>query len=147
MPSLYAFVVCDKVILDQSGLASLISLFSIITAGLPTESSEIPPNAVAPKEWAVFTSWDWEPGDEGKEYTHRTQILHPDGTLFLQIPDVRFIMQPGRKQQITSPVLAIPIGQRGMCKVRMWLEFGDVTVFEPRPIEIEIKHEKPGGTP
>jgi hypothetical protein len=140
MPTPYVFVICEKVILEQSNVASLISLFTQINIDA---AAEIPPNAVVPKEWAIFVSWDWEPSDAGREYTNRIQILHPDGTVFLEIPPVAFTMQEGRKQQVNTPVLGIPIGQLGRCAVRLWLEHAGVVVIEPRSIYLEVKRNPP----
>jgi hypothetical protein len=140
MPTLYAFVICEKVILDQNIIASLISLFTQVNVDAP---AEVPPNAVIPKEWAVFVSWDWEPTDAGREYLNRIQILHPDGTVFVEMPNSTFTMQPGRKQQINAPVVGIPIGQQGRCGVRLWLEHGGVVVVEPRTIYLDVKHNPP----
>jgi hypothetical protein len=140
MPSLYAFVICEKVILDQNMIASLISLFTQINVDVP---AEVPPNAVVPKEWSVFVSWDWEPTDAGREYLNRIQILHPDGTVFLETPNFAFTMQPGRKQQINIPVLGIPIGQPGRCAVRLTLEHNGAVVVEPQSIYLSVIHNPP----
>lgn len=143
MPALYAFVACEKIILDKNDVASLISLFTIVTATVP---ADVPPNAAIPKEWAIFSSWDCEEGDEGKEYIQHVEILHPDGSIFLVVPDAKFTLEPGRKHQILNPVLGLPIGQQGDCKVNMWLEQNGETVFRARPIALQVKHAIPSAT-
>ncbi len=73
-------VVCEKVIFSRELVASLIGLFTKIVITLPPEAPEVPPNALTAKEWAVFSSWETEPGDELKEYFLCTQTLYPDKT-------------------------------------------------------------------
>src|ERR1700722_14259893 len=96
MPDLYTFVACDKVIIDDSGVASLISLFGNVIITLP-QDAEIPPNALAPKEWALFASWDYELDDDGKEFLQIVQILFPDGKFFIERLETKFVMKRGVK--------------------------------------------------
>jgi hypothetical protein len=140
MPQLYTFVVCDKVIIDEVGVASLITLFSTVTLSM---AGEIPSDALAPKEWAIFAIWDYESADEGKEYNQVVQLLLPDRTSFLERLETKFVMRPGRKQQIKNPVLGFPVGQQGNVTVRLWLEHAGNVIFEARPILLEVKHAPP----
>ncbi len=140
MPQLYMFVACEKVIIDDSGIPSLISLFGIVTLAM---QEEIPPNALAPKEWAIFAAWDPEPIDEEREYTQVVQLLFPDGTSFLDRLETKFVMKVGRRQQVKMPVMGFPVGQQGNVTVRMWLEHAGNVVIEAHPIHLEVKHTPP----
>ena len=71
----YVCVACEKVILAKDNVASLIGLFSKIILTVPADT-ELPKNAVSPKEWAVFSIWDIDPGDEKKQY--EMQKVYPD---------------------------------------------------------------------
>jgi hypothetical protein len=144
MPQLYVFAVCEKVILDQGGVASLISLFTRVNLSLP---ADIPGNAIAPKEWTIFTSWDWEPEDEGREYKQVIQILYPDGSPFLASVEQRFVVQRNTKHQINAPVLGFPIGQSGIYTIRMHLEHNEAVIFEATPIRLEVIHQPGAATP
>jgi hypothetical protein len=142
MPQLYVFAVCEKVIIDQNGIPSLISLFTRVNF---SPATDIPGNAIAPKEWSIYTSWDWEPGDEGREYKQVLQILYPDGSPFMPRQEQRFVMQPNTKHQINTPVLGFPIGQWGTYTVRMQLEHNETVIFQPSPIRLElIRQQAPG---
>src|SRR5271157_362574 len=82
MPKLSIFALCEKVIMDKEDRASLISLFNTISAQILPTNQAIPSNAVAPKEWYVYTSWETEPEDIGKEYRQVVQLLYPNGEPF-----------------------------------------------------------------
>jgi hypothetical protein len=147
MPELHMFVACEKVIVDDSGVVSLICLFNGLSVAALSGGGEFPSNAVAPKEWAVFSSWDWDPADEGKDYVQVIQILYPDGKSFIDRQETKFRMNPGTKHQIKAPILGFPVGQTGMYMVRMWLEDAGRVIVTPRPIRIEVKRTPPSQTP
>ncbi len=87
----------------------MIALFSKIVATVPVGSPEIPANAVIPKEWAIFSSWDSEPSD-AKEYVLCTQILYPDKSQFGEIGRVPVLVQPSLRAQTVVVVKGFPIG-------------------------------------
>ena len=140
MPKLYIFVVCEKVIIDQAGVASLIGLFNKMVVSIPEETSEIPANAVAPKEWVVFAGWLYQEEDEGKEYTQNVEIFYPDGSVFIPKQSTKFIMNKSRKiQNVGTQIVGFPLGQQGQYPIRMWLEAGEVSVMEPVSIYTETE--------
>ena len=141
MPTLYVFAVCEKVIIDKNEVPSLISLFNTMTVGVVPGQvrKEIPLNAVVPKEWFVFSSWDWEADDDGKTYKQHIEVLLPDRSVFVKV-DHDFAIPPRRKIQTSVPIAGFPIGQQGLCTVRTWLEHEGKTIVEPRPILLEVKH-------
>jgi len=146
MPKLYLFAACEKVILDQSGVPSLISLFSKLKLQLPGQLGDIPVNAVAPKEWAVFTSWDWLPSDEGRLYGQCLQVLYPDGKVFVENRELKFTMKPGERQHNAVGIMGFPIGEKGDYRIRMWLEEDGATVVEPSEIHLQVEIEQSSGT-
>jgi hypothetical protein len=130
----YLCVACEKVIINQpDSVASLISLFSKMILTIP-EGTEVPKNAVAPKEWAVFSIWDPQPGDELRNYSLCTQILYPDGTQYGEIVKSKVNIEPNKRAQISVQIQGLPMGQAGEYKIRTWIEedgrqVGDVIQF------------------
>jgi hypothetical protein len=158
----YICVACEKVILEQplpggppqayesaAGVASLITLFNKIVAvvsygpqGLPS----IPPTAVIPKDWAIFSSWDVEPGDENRNYVICTQIHYPDESPFGAAAKNPLKIEPKKRSQNVVRIGGFPIGQEGTYTVRTWLEENGQRVFGPIEFKIEleiVKQEQP----
>jgi hypothetical protein len=134
----YVCVACEKVIIaKQDEVASLISLFSKIILTVPV-GTEIPRNAVAPKEWAVFSIWDPEPGDERRNYFLCTQILYPDESQFGEMSRSRFNVEVNKRAQMNIQVQGFPIGQAGEYKIRTWIEENEKRVSEPIQFGIEV---------
>jgi len=139
----YVCVACEKVIVAApDNVASLIGLFNkIIIAVAP--GTEIPKNAVTPKEWAIFTIFDTEPGDELKEYVHFVQILYPDKTQFAEVSKNKIAVELNKRAQISVQVLGFPIGQRGKYTVRVWVEENQQMVVGPIEFTMELEIGKP----
>jgi len=141
----YVFVACEKVIIDQSigpppptgsGPASLINLFSKIIVEVDTE---IPANAVGPKEWAIFSMWDVEPGDENKHYILCTSMLYPDGRQFGEVTRIPIPVILGQRSQMVIRISGFPLGQAGFYTARTWIEESQQTVFGPIEFKIELQ--------
>ncbi len=137
----YVCVVCEKVILAADGVASLISLFDKIIITAP-EETEIPKNAVAPKEWAVFSAWDTDPGDELKEYTFCTQMLYPDQSQFGEVVKRRMKIELNKRSLVAVQRIGFPIGQVGPYTVRTWVEENQQRVLGPIEFKIELEMTK-----
>jgi len=135
----YICVACEKIIIDKGDVASLIGLFNRIIANIPAGASEVPKNAVAPKEWAIFSSWDTEVGDEQKKYFLCTQVLYPDKTRFAEVSKVRMNIEPDKRTQVTVNLLGFPMGQPGKYTVQTWVEENEKVVVDP--IEFTIMLE------
>jgi len=135
----YVCVACEKVILAQDGVASLVSLFSKIVINLRADAPEIPTNALAPKEWVVFSAWDLELGDELREYFLSTQLSYPDGAPFGEVGRVRMNLEAGRRLQMVSQFLAFPIGETGLYTVGTWIEENNRRVVGPIEFRIELE--------
>lgn len=138
MPRLSIFVLCEKVIIDDGGIASLIGLFNEIKAVSPPGSS-FPQNAAVPKEWAVFVTWLVDDGDEGAEFDQTVQVRLPDETVFSEI-NQRFVMQKDKNQQVKINFAAIPVGIAGKCSIHLSLKHSGRVISEPPPIYLKISH-------
>lgn len=141
----YVCIACEKVIIAKdTDVPSLINLFTKIGAVIP-RGAEIPSNAVAPKEWAVFSGWDVEPGDEHHPYILCTQILYPDKTQFAEIVRSKLVIQANKRAQMVVNIVGFPIGQIGEYVVRTWVELNNETVCGPIEfgIGVEITRQEP----
>ncbi len=141
MLKLYACVACEKVIIDQDGVASLIGLFNRIIL-TPPKGQEIPKNAVAPKEWAVFSAWDPEPGDELKEYFFCIQMFYPDKTQFAETYKNKMNIQLNKRSQVKANMPGFPVGQVGFYTVRTWIEESNEMVAGPIEFKMEVEIPK-----
>jgi hypothetical protein len=141
MPKLYVNVACEKVILDQqqAGVASLISLFSKINVNVPFDAPAVPPNAVAPKEWSIFSSWDAEEDDHGKEYFICVQLYYPDATPFGEAARNSVKFELKNKAQGIVRIAGFPIGQIGSYTVKTWLEYEGKAIGESNEFKIELE--------
>jgi len=137
-------VACEKVILSRDGdIPSLISLFSKIIV-TPPAGVEIPPNAVGPRDWAVFSIWFTEPGDENIEYVLCTQLLYPDQTQFGDLSKTKVPIELNKRVQMLAQFNGFPLGQAGVYTVRTWIEQRQQRVVGPIdiPIELEIVRQE-----
>lgn len=135
----YVCVACEKVIFDQGVVASLIGLFSKIIINVPAGTGEFPGNAVAPKEWAVFSSWDIDEGDELIEFMFCLQLFYPDKTQFGETSKNKMKVEAGKRSQVTANMLGFPVGQLGSYTVRSWVEANDKIVAGPIEFEIQVE--------
>ncbi len=134
----YICAACEKVIVDQDGLASLIGLFNKIIFS-PPPGEEVPANAVVSKEWTVFSSWDTEPGDERKEYVLCTQMLYPNGSQFADLNKTKINVELNKRSQMKIVWLGFPVGQLGAYTVRTWVEESGTMVVGPIEFELSVE--------
>lgn len=140
----YICVGCEKVIIGQDNVPSLISLFSKMIVAVPT-GSEVPKDAVVPTNWFVFSIWETEPGDEVKKYVLVMRILYPDGTGFGNTAKQPLVIEKGKRAQMTLQVQGMPIGQVGDYTVQTWIEESDRKVVGPIEFKfgIEWREQEP----
>lgn len=143
-------VICEKVIFDQQlgvprapnspevGPASLIGLFGKIYVTIPAGGPEIPPNAVAPREWVIYSAWDPEPGDEERNYFLCAQIFYPNGEAFGPQTRVRMNVALGQRAQTFVRAPGFPIGQAGIYNIQVWLEEDTKKVGTPIGLKVEL---------
>jgi len=97
-------------------------------------------------QWAIFSSWDAESGDELNEYMICMQVLYPDGDQFGEITKAKLNIQANRRSQFNSQVIGFPVGQLGKYTVRVWIESDNKAAVQPVEIKIEVakqEDEKP----
>ena len=135
----YICVACEKVLIDKGDTASLIGLFNKIIANIPANAPEVPKNAVVPKEWAIFSAWDIESGDEHKKYFLCTQLLYPDKTRFGDVNKLLMNIEPNKRTQITINLLGFPMGQLGNYTAQTWIEENEKPVIDPIEFAIGLE--------
>jgi hypothetical protein len=130
---------CNNVLQDPQFGSSLISVFHGINFQVPPDT-EVPSNAVIPKEWAVFSKWRLEPDEYGKEYTSRIEIYWPDGAEFTKASVVA--QQPTKDgMAFINRMNGFPVGQDGEIRVLQFLESSGEVVYGP--VETIIKVNDP----
>lgn len=131
-------VVCEKVLVTKEEVASLIGLFSKIFLQYPPET-QIPKDAVTPKEWCVFSSWDPEPIDEQAEYIVCTEFLYPDQSRFGELIRTKVDVQPNKRSQVVVGLNGFPVGQFGEYTIRTWVEKNQQLAVPPIEIKVGVE--------
>jgi hypothetical protein len=120
MPKLLVFAPCDRVIVDKfSNIPSIIGVLQNIGMFVKA-GAEIQGDIVVPRSWAVFTLWRPSQEDIGKKLRQITQIVLPDGKVFLS-QNQEFVMEEKPHYNIVSWII-FPMGQQGEHPITMWLE-------------------------
>jgi hypothetical protein len=133
MPRLLLFAPCQKAIIDrQDNSVSMIQILTQIKIGQlkPEGGGDIPPDAIIPLNWAIVTEWLQLPGDEGKQFEDRVEIVRPDGTVLVDaISPFAFTL---RSHFNTVLLSAFPAGQWGEITLKLSLrEVAEGTTWEP----------------
>jgi hypothetical protein len=137
------FAPCEKVIIDRAGIPSLVSILQNVNVPV-AKGQSVPANAVAPKEWFVFTHWLGAPEEMGQEFAQRTQIVLPDGRPFGDPKGALTSFKLERlEQRIVQNIVALvgfPIGIPGRLAVRVWVEAKGVAITEVHEYPLTVIH-------
>ncbi len=79
MPRLTFFLVCEKTLLTQDDLMSLIQVIENIDVAISPDTV-LPPEARAPISWSIVSLWRKEPEEDGLVFEQRVDIAMPDGS-------------------------------------------------------------------
>lgn len=112
-------------------------------------SPSLPTNAVTPKEWWIFSIWEPQTDEVGKDFEQPIEVYWPSGEKFVELK-VKF--KPDERVQYNSTqMLGFPVGQPGKVKILTWVELQGKRITEPFAYYITIKHISqdlyPAGTP
>lgn len=128
MPKLKFVIACEKVVIDQAGPVSIISMFQRMNIQLQ-EGTTLPDKAIAPNQWAIFCLWETNPQEVGREFVQMVKFYTPDGTLFIDHE------QPFKNDDIENLQIKVnlgfnsmPIWTEGMAEVKVWLKGEEVEV-------------------
>lgn len=133
---LVIFTPCNNVLQDPQFGASLISVFHGIVFRV-SEGTELPPNAVTPKEWAVFSKYNMEPEDVGKDYTSILTIHWPDGSIFTEA-SLQAKQPTIGGMAFVNRLSGFPIGQDGRLRLVQRLESDGVLVAGPEELFVVV---------
>ena len=108
---------------------------------IPAESAAVPPNAVGPKEWAIFASRRYDAEDRGGGYEKFIHVFLPNGSIF-QEQSLKFSGDPEKAyyQVIFRPV-GFLIDQEGKCEIKAADRREGKVLSDPEAIRIRLKHE------
>ncbi len=132
-------VPCQMAIQDQISGHSLIAIFHEIKLQFPG-GAEIPLNAVIPREWAIFSKWELEVDEEGRDYVSTTEIYWPDGTLFARF-ELKAANPIANGMAFVVRLSGFPMGQIGIIRVTNTLSEGGRLVSGPNEIAIRVYHQ------
>ena len=134
---------CEKVIFDQDGPVSLISIFQRMNIQLT--GAPLPERALSPTLWCVFALWESDPREVGQEFTQVIKVVAPDGSIFMEHEGVfknNSIDESQTKMKIQIP--GIPIWEEGWLTVSSWLKGDESSVTE---YKFEIRYLPPPEKP
>jgi hypothetical protein len=143
-----ATLTCEKVIVDQRNVHSLISLISRAEIGAlpgapqPQEPEPIPMNAVIPKEWYVFSMWLPSAEEVGKSFHQVMQIYWPNGDKYSD-SKLPFSVTDVGPVHNSFHSIGMPVGQEGELKIVTWLEENDERITDIFDAHLTIKHGIP----
>jgi hypothetical protein len=121
MPKLSILAVCEKVIFDQDGPATIVSIFESMLYRV--QDAPLPEKAVLPNQWAVFTQWEHTAQELGQEFAQIIVVTAPDGSE-LHRGEITFTKKDLTKNisRIRALFRSIPIWKEGMVRVDVFLK-------------------------
>jgi hypothetical protein len=141
MPEIIALLPCEKVVVDiETKNPTVISVLTKFNIQI-LEGQVLPDDAVAPKEWAVFTMW--RPSDEevGQSFTQVMTISSPSGKPAPEkLPINVTFEEKGANGIVVARTNGLPIGKSGHVVIRVWLEQHGQRVTEDREARFEVAH-------
>lgn len=134
MPKLLIFAPCEKLILSQENVASLISVMEAINVNV---GADVPADAVLPIRWEVLTLWQRQPDDPvGTRYEQRLDVLRPDGVIVSNTISGFEIFEQATNYRNIASLFGLPIGQQGRCSIKLFLrvvnqdsEWGEIAEY------------------
>ena len=148
-----ALLACEKLIIDKDGAHSLINV--MLSAAVVMQQQQpgrlpeqllIPPNAVMPLQWWIYTVWRPSPSDVEQPFEQVYQLYWPNGEKFAE-SRLEFVQKETRLQQTSFFFSGFPVGQTGDIKVLSWLESKGQRVSEILETIVHVDHIDPSKTP
>src|SRR5260370_10196220 len=150
---LLVFAPCEKVIIDHKGNPSLISLMQKITVQIPAGDLEkLPPTAMAPMTWYVFTHWLIEENEMGREFVQRVDVVLPNKEVLAgKGSSITFKPTDPAKNIMQNNVtlMGLPVGRSGPITVNLWVEENGAAITEVHtyPLIVDLVTEEQKGIP
>jgi len=144
-----ALLACDKIIVDKQGAHSLINVMAhaIVWAqqqlpGQEPQDIPIPPNAVSPQQWWIYTFWTMSPAEDGQSFEQVYQVYWPNGEKLME-NRLPFKQQGDKPQQTTYFIGGFPVGQEGAVKIVTWLDSHGTRVSDIEETVVFVSHKNP----
>lgn len=147
MPRLLIFAPCEKVIIDQNNVISIISVLQELRVELP----ELPRDTdgktpVVPMKWDVLSFWTRTDDDEPQTvYRARFALIAPTGTELSGFGSAgEFSFENKINYRLITTVLGFPVLHEGRHVVRLWLtKKGDAEGDPVSEFPIVLNRTKP----
>jgi hypothetical protein len=138
MPKLVLYAACEKIIIDQNNLISLMSLLQDINVQV-RPGIIVPVAASAPMQWTIVSIWQQQTEDQGKTFEQRSGFVSNSGQTLLETPIAVFELKTPI-HRIVSQIVGMPVGIEGKHSIMGWLrEKGATEWTEVGSYPIEIK--------
>ena len=128
MPRLLIFAPCERVIIDQHNVISIITVLQELRLELPELPQPPAENTdektpVIPMKWDVLTFWTKTDDDEPETiYQTRFALIDPTGRAFSGFGgSMEFSFQDKTNYRLITTVLGFPVLHDGRHLVRLWL--------------------------
>lgn len=134
------FVPCDRVIIGQDNVSSLISIMEAFNVNV---RAELPPDATTPTLWHVVTYWNRTEEVQGvKAFEQRVDLIRPDGENIGSIPQDFEVSNEFMNFRNITQIHGFPIGLAGIIRVKLSLrEAGENNEWrEVAEFPIKITH-------
>jgi hypothetical protein len=121
MPKLSILAICEKVIFDTDGPATVVSIFENML--YQVQDAPLPEKAILPNQWSIFTQWETDPREVGQQFTQISVVTAPDGSEFSRIEVVFSKVDPTKHiQRVRVNLRSIPIWIEGRVRVDVFLK-------------------------
>jgi hypothetical protein len=120
MPRLLLFAACEKIIVDQANVISLISLLQEINLQIPADAVLPAEAKIVPMTWTILSIWEQDPGDQDKDFEQRIDLTLASGETVLETPIAAFQMKTPQHRNV-GMVYGIPLEPRSYY-IRTWLK-------------------------
>lgn len=120
MPKIIFFLPCEKILTDEGGTITLISILQDLNIEIPA-NAEIPVNAVIPREWQIISlTRPSGRNDIGTKLIHHLEIVKPDGELMGVAAKTSFVYED-KPHRMVVRVNGIPVNAQGRMALRLWI--------------------------
>jgi hypothetical protein len=124
---------CDRVLSDPTFGNSLIAVFHEILIKLPP-GTEVPSNAMVPRDWTIFSKYELEPSEENKDYSAVTKIFWPNGDLFAEL-GIAAAKPTKNGMAFAIRLQGAPLGQNGRYLIQQTIRIDGDDGFVCGPVE------------
>jgi hypothetical protein len=136
---------CQVVINDPEFSHSLISVFHEIRFGI-SSSIDLPPNALIPREWSVFSKWELTDEESTGDIAQTCEMYWPDGALLSR---TKLVAAKPVQRALAFNVRSqgFPVGQSGKLKIVLWIEDGEKQLSTKEELFVYVRVDRVASPP